>query len=48
MTRNIVYGQCTACGAIEVALTNPAGTVDYSDIGECAEYPTGYGCELCL
>lgn len=42
-----VYGQCRACGAVEVALVAPSGTRDLSDIGESEEYPTGYGCELC-
>lgn len=42
-----VYGQCTHCGAIEVALVNATGTRDYSAIGESDKYPTGYGCELC-
>jgi hypothetical protein len=42
-----VYGMCTACGAIEVALNAATGTRDFSSIGESAEYPTGHGCEVC-
>jgi hypothetical protein len=41
------YGMCTACKAIEVRLNEATGTRDFSHIGESAEYPTGYGCELC-
>jgi hypothetical protein len=41
------YGMCAACGAIEVALVAVTGTKDFSAIGERADYPTGYGCELC-
>jgi hypothetical protein len=48
MTDNTpVYGQCTACGAVEVELNRPTGTRDLSHIGESAAYPVGYGCELC-
>ncbi|WPH57837.1 hypothetical protein [Mycobacterium phage WXIN] len=42
-----VYGQCTACGSIEVALNRATHTIDHSDIGESAVYPAGYGCEVC-
>ena len=42
-----VAGQCTACGSVEVALVRVAGVRDLSGIGESAEYPTGYGCEVC-
>lgn len=42
-----VYGMCTACGSVEVALVKKTGTRDLSDIGESAHYPTGYGCEAC-
>ena len=42
-----VYGQCTACGAIEVALHNVTHHRDLSAIGESPRYPFGYGCELC-
>lgn len=38
---------CTACGSVEVALNKATGTRDLSSIGESAEYPTGYGCEVC-
>lgn len=41
------YGLCTACGSVEVALTNPTATRDLSAIGEHYAYPTGYGCEVC-
>lgn len=41
------HGLCTACGSIEVALVKVTGTRDLSGIGESAEYPTGYGCEVC-
>lgn len=41
------YGQCTACGAIEVALNFVQGYLDLSSIGESSRYPQGYGCELC-
>lgn len=41
------YGQCTGCGALEVLLRNPTGTRDLSSFGESAEYPIGYGCEVC-
>lgn len=47
MSATPVYGMCTACKAIEVALNEQQGTRDFSDIGESAHYPTGYGCELC-
>ena len=42
-----VYGKCTACGSVEVALDAVSGTTDLSSIGESATYPTGYGCEVC-
>ena len=42
-----VYGMCAACGSVEVALDSPTGTRDFSMIGEPAEYPVGYGCEVC-
>lgn len=42
-----VYGMCTACGSIEVALVKATGTRDFSGIGEHHAYPTGYGCEVC-
>jgi hypothetical protein len=42
-----VYGMCTACGAVEVALIKATGTRDLSAIGEHHAYPTGYGCEVC-
>lgn len=42
-----VYGMCTACGSIEVALVKQTGTRDFSAIGEHHAYPTGYGCEVC-
>lgn len=42
-----VYGMCTACGSVEVALDQATGTRDLSAIGESATYPTGYGCEVC-
>ncbi len=42
-----VYGLCTACRSIEVRLNKATGTRDFSSIGEHAEYPTGFGCELC-
>jgi Fe-S cluster biogenesis protein NfuA len=41
------YGMCTGCGSVEVALRNITGTRDLSAIGESAEYPIGYGCEVC-
>lgn len=41
------WGLCTRCGGLEVALTKATGIRDFSRIGESAEYPTGYGCELC-
>lgn len=47
VTNQPVYGTCTHCGAVEVALTNATGTRDLSAIGESPTYPTGYGCELC-
>jgi hypothetical protein len=40
----VVYGLCTACGAVEVALVRATGR---RDIGESVNYPTGHGCELC-
>lgn len=40
-------GFCTACGSIEVVLVEVTGTRDFSPIGEAADYPTGYGCEVC-
>lgn len=43
----VVHGMCTACGAVEVALSKATGTRDLSDIGEAADYPTGHGCEAC-
>ncbi|AER14085.1 hypothetical protein SEA_GIGIOUIOUI_39 [Mycobacterium phage GigiOuiOui] len=33
---DVVYGMCTACGSVEVALMQPTGS-----------YPTGHGCEMC-
>ena len=42
-----VYGYCTACGSVEVKLDKATGTRDFSNIGEAADYPTGYGCEVC-
>jgi hypothetical protein len=43
-----VHGMCTACGSVEVALNHHTGaTRDLSDRGESAEYPIGYGCEVC-
>jgi hypothetical protein len=42
-----VYGHCWACGCDEVQLNKATGTVDLSDIGESADYPAGYGCEVC-
>jgi hypothetical protein len=41
------YGQCTACGALEVALNEVSHYRDLSAIGESPAYPFGYGCELC-
>lgn len=41
------YGMCTACGSVEVALNQVTGTRDLSSIGESADYPTGFGCEVC-
>lgn len=46
-TSNPTYGQCTACGSVEVALNTATGTRDLSAIGESDAYPTGYGCEVC-
>jgi hypothetical protein len=46
-TEGRVYGLCTSCGSVEVALVKPTGTRDLSRIGESAGYPTGYGCEVC-
>lgn len=42
-----IYGMCTACGSVEVALDDVTGHRDLSSIGESPAYPTGYGCELC-
>lgn len=42
-----VYGFCTACRSVEVRLNEATGTRDLSSMGESADYPTGYGCELC-
>lgn len=42
-----VYGQCTACGAIETALIRVDGYRDLTAIGEHPRYPVGHGCELC-
>lgn len=42
-----VYGYCTACRSIEVALNRVDGTRNFSGIGEAADYPAGYGCEVC-
>ncbi|WP_370246926.1 hypothetical protein [Nocardioides sp.] len=47
MSERPVYGMCTACGSVEVALNKQTGTRDLSGIGESPEYPTGYGCEVC-
>jgi hypothetical protein len=41
------YGMCLACRSIEVELYDVIGTRDFSNIGESAEYPVGYGCEVC-
>lgn len=41
------FGMCLHCGAVEVALVQPTGTRDFSNIGESPAYPTGYGCEAC-
>jgi hypothetical protein len=41
------YGQCTHCGALEVALNSVTHYRDLSAIGESSRYPSGYGCELC-
>ena len=43
----ITYGMCLSCRSIEVALDKVIGTRDFSDIGESAVYPVGYGCEVC-
>lgn len=43
-----VYGMCTNCGAVEVALNKATGSRDLSYMGESPSYPTGYGCEVCL
>lgn len=45
--RSVIYGQCTACGSIEVELDSIKGYRDFSDIGESDCYPVGYGCEAC-
>lgn len=42
-----VYGYCTACHSVEVALNKATGTYDLSYMGESDAYPTGYGCEVC-
>ena len=42
-----VHGMCLACRSIEVELNEATGTRDFSNIGESAEYPIGYGCEVC-
>ncbi|WNM68481.1 hypothetical protein SEA_STARCEVICH_42 [Mycobacterium phage Starcevich] len=42
-----VYGMCTACGSVEVALMQPTGSRNLSHIGESDTYPTGHGCEMC-
>jgi hypothetical protein len=42
-----VYGMCLSCRSVEVALDEVVCTRDLSNIGESAEYPVGYGCELC-
>lgn len=42
-----VYGMCLGCRSVEVALIEATGTRDLSGIGESAEYPVGYGCEVC-
>jgi hypothetical protein len=42
-----VAGLCLDCRSIEVVLVTVYGTRDFSDIGESAEYPVGYGCEVC-
>ena len=42
-----VYGMCTCCGSVEVALDCATGFRDLSSIGESDRYPTGYGCEVC-
>ena len=42
-----VYGLCTACRSVEVALNQVTGTRDLSDMGESDQYPVGYGCEVC-
>lgn len=47
MSAETVYGMCTACGAVEVALIAATGTRNLSSIGENHAYPTGYGCEMC-
>ena len=47
VTRERVYGMCTACGSVEVALNRATGTRDLSAIGEHEAYPTGHGCEVC-
>ena len=42
-----VYGMCTTCGSVEVALNRMTNTRDLSHVGESSHYPTGYGCEVC-
>ncbi|ABQ86109.1 hypothetical protein PBI_TWEETY_40 [Mycobacterium phage Tweety] len=44
---DVVYGMCTACGSVEVALMQPTGSRNLSHIGESDTYPTGHGCEMC-
>jgi hypothetical protein len=45
--RTPVYGMCLSCRSIEVELNSVVGIRDFSNIGESAEYPVGYGCEVC-
>ncbi|AID58970.1 hypothetical protein PBI_GAIA_154 [Mycobacterium phage Gaia] len=47
MTKEPVYGMCTACGSIEVRLNRATGYRDLSHMGESDHYPTGHGCEAC-
>lgn len=42
-----VAGLCRACGSVEVLLIKADGTRDMTWCGESAQYPTGYGCEVC-
>lgn len=46
-TKSPVYGFCSHCGSVEVELNRQDGVRDFSGIGESAEYPTGFGCEVC-